>query len=100
MDPARLDVFGTRAAVQGKSTAVSILLDASGSMSKRKMDVASSAMRVLLQALDDLKIPTKALTFTTGNQVDIAQVMQQTGLDAYKLRERYGRLLRAGSQDK
>jgi len=66
--PARLDVFRTRAMVQGRSTAVSILLDASGSMTIRKMDVARLSVRVLLEALGDLAVPTEALTFTTGNQ--------------------------------
>lgn len=92
MDRPQLDVFRVRSMVQGQSTAVSILLDASGSMSRRKMDVARSALRVLVEALGDLRIPTEALTFTTGNAMDINQVMQQTGLDAHKLRERYGRL--------
>jgi cobalamin biosynthesis protein CobT len=92
MDRPRLDVFRVRSMVQGESTAVSILLDASGSMSRRKMDVARDAMRVLIEALADLRIPTEALTFTTGNAVDISELMQQTGLDAARLRERYGRL--------
>jgi len=92
MDRPRLDVFRTRATVQGKSSAVSILLDASGSMSRRKMDVAKNAVRTLLEALADLKIPTEALTFTTGNTLDLNRVMQQTGLDVCQLRERYGRL--------
>jgi len=92
MDLPRLDVFRTKATVQGKSTAVSILLDASGSMSRRKMNVAQSAMQVLLEALADLKIPTEALTFTTGNALDVTQLIQQTGLDVSQLRERYGRL--------
>lgn len=91
-DRCRLDVFRTRSVVQGRSTAVSVVLDASGSMSRRKMDVARRAMRVLVEALSDLKVATEAFTFTTGNRVDIAQVVQQTGLDAARLRERYGRL--------
>ena len=49
-------------------------------------------MRTLLEALADLKIPTEALTFTTGNTLDLNRVMQQTGLDVCQLRERYGRL--------
>ena len=92
MDRPRLDIFRVRGTVQGKSTAVSMLLDASGSMSSRKMDVARSSMRVLLEALGDLRIATEALTFTTGNCVDISDVMQQTGLDHRELRERYGRI--------
>jgi len=91
-DRCRLDVFRTRSVVQGRSTAVCVVLDASGSMSRRKMDVARRAMRVLIEALSDLKVATEAFTFTTGNLVDIAQVMQQTGFDAARLRERYGRL--------
>ncbi|MBN1489088.1 MAG: VWA domain-containing protein, partial [Phycisphaerae bacterium] len=91
-DRPRLDIFRVRSVVQGQSTAVSILLDASGSMSRRKMEVARSALAVLLQALGDLGVATEALTFTTGNAVDIAQAVQQSGLDAGKLRERYGRL--------
>lgn len=92
MDRSNLDVFRTRCVVQGQSTAVSILLDASGSMTTRKMEVARSAVRVLLEALADLKIAAEALTFTTGNEVNTAQISQLSGQDASKLRERYARL--------
>jgi len=85
-------VFRTRTTVQGKSTAVSVLLDASGSMSRPKMSVARKAMRVLLEALGDLRIPTEALTFTTGREVNTKQVCKQTGLDANRLRERFDRI--------
>ena len=91
-DRTRLDIFRTRTKVQGKSTAVSVLLDASGSMSRMKMNVAKSAMRVLLEALGDLKIPTEALTFTTGRQVDIKEVCRESGLDANEVRGRFGRI--------
>lgn len=91
-DRLELDVFRTRSIVQGKSTAVCIVLDASGSMTSRKMEVARRAMRVLLEALHDLKIPTEAFTFTTGNRLDVNQLVQQSGQDVYKLRERYGRI--------
>ena len=50
MDRPRLDIFRTRSMVQGRSTAVCIVLDASGSMTSRKMAVARDAMRVLLEA--------------------------------------------------
>ncbi len=92
MDRSGLDVFRTRCVVQGQSTAVSILLDASGSMTTRKMEVARSAVRVLLEALADLKIAAEALTFTTGNEVNTTQISQLSGQDASKLRERYARL--------
>ncbi len=91
-DRTRLDIFRTRTKVQGKSTAVSVLLDASGSMSRLKMNVAKSSMRVLLEALGDLKIPTEALTFTTGRQVDIKEVCRESGLDANEVRGRFGRI--------
>jgi cobaltochelatase CobT len=92
MDRPRLDIFRVRSTVQGQSTAVSLVLDASGSMHNRKMDVARKAMRVLLEALADLRIATEAFTFTTGDRIDIQRVLQETGLEASKLRERYGRL--------
>ncbi|MBP7936863.1 MAG: VWA domain-containing protein, partial [Phycisphaerae bacterium] len=92
MDRPRLDIFRIRSTVQGKSTAVSIVLDASGSMHNRKMDVARKAVRVLLEALADLRIATEAFTFTTGDRVDVQRILQETGLEASKLRERYGRL--------
>jgi len=92
MDRPRLDVFETRAEGQGRATAVSVLLDTSGSMSRRKMNVARQAMRVLLEALAELKVATEALTFTTGDQFDITELVQTTGVDARELRERYGRL--------
>ena len=91
-DRTRLDVFRVRSAVQGRSTAVSVVLDASGSMHTRKMQVARQAVRVLLEALADLKVATEALTFTTGDLLDPSRVMSQTGLNAHQLRDRYGRL--------
>jgi cobalamin biosynthesis protein CobT len=92
LDRCRIDVFRKRAVVQGKSTAIAILLDASGSMSQRKMDVARRALRVLLEALADLRVPTEALTFTTGNEVDLQQLMSEAGGNMHQMRERYGRL--------
>jgi cobalamin biosynthesis protein CobT len=91
LDRPRLDVFRTRATVQGRSTAVSILLDASGSMTTKKMDVARDALRVLLEALTDLKVATEALTFTTGNEFDLFRAGQLTGEDPAHMRDHYSR---------
>ncbi len=91
MDRPRVDVFRTRAMVQGRSTAVSILLDASGSMTRNKMEVARDALRVLLEALADLKVATEALTFTTGRDFDLFRVAQETGQDPTEMRTRYSR---------
>lgn len=91
MDRPRVDVFRTRAIVQGRSTAVSILLDASGSMTRKKMEVARDALRVLLEALADLKVATEALTFTTGRDFDLFRVAQETGQDPTEMRSRYSR---------
>ena len=88
MDRPRIDVFRTRAMVQGRSTAVSILLDASGSMTRNKMEVARDALRVLLEALADLKVATEALTFTTGRDFDLFRVAQETGQDPTEMRTR------------
>ncbi|HOW72213.1 MAG TPA: VWA domain-containing protein [Phycisphaerae bacterium] len=86
-----LDVFRIRSTVQGRSTAVSIVLDASGSMTTRKMDVARQAMRVLLESLGDLKIATEAFTFTTGDRFNLAEAAKRTGQDANQLHGRFSR---------
>lgn len=91
MDRPRLDVFRVRSMVQGRSTAVGIVLDASGSMTTRKMAVARDAMRVLLEAMADLKIATEAFTFTTGREFAFDNACQQTGQDPQTLRERFSR---------
>jgi len=91
MDRPSLNVFRTRAMVQGRSTAVGIALDASGSMTTQKMDVARASMRVLLEALHDLKIPTEAFTFTTGEAFTINEAAGQTGEDIGTIRERFSR---------
>jgi len=91
MDRPRVDVFRTRAMVQGRSTAVSILLDASGSMTRNKMEVARDALRVLLEALSELNVATEALTFTTGRDFDLFRVAQETGQDPTDMRTRYSR---------
>ncbi len=91
MDQACLRIFRRRAAVQGKSTAVSIVLDASGSMTTPKMDVARDAMRVLLDALHDLKIPTEAFTFTTGDALDVNKVAAEIGLQPHEAFQRFTR---------
>ena len=90
-DRARLDVFRVRSAVQGRSTAVSAVLDASGSMHSRKMDVARQAMRVLLEALADLKIATEAFTFTTGDRFNLSKACQVTGQSPVQLQDRFSR---------
>jgi cobaltochelatase CobT len=91
MDRPSLNVFRTRAMVQGRSTAVCIALDASGSMTTKKMDVARASMRVLLEALHDLKIPTEAFTFTTGEAFTIQDATGQTGEDLGTIRQRFSR---------
>jgi cobaltochelatase CobT len=90
-DRAGLDVFRVRCEVQGRSTAVSIVLDASGSMTSAKMGVARQAVRVLLEALADLKIATEAFTFTTGDRFTLGAACQQTGQDHVQLQGRFSR---------
>jgi hypothetical protein len=60
-------------------------------MTTNKMDVARQAMRVLLEALADLKIATEAFTFTTGDRFDLAEVCRLTGQDHTQLRDRFSR---------
>ena len=86
-----LDIFRIRSTVQGRSTAVCILLDASGSMTSRKMDVARQAMRVLLEALADLKITTEAFTFTTGDRFSLAEAARNSGCECASLQTRFSR---------
>lgn len=91
MDQSSFRIFRTQATVQGRSTAVTIVLDASGSMSASKMDVARDAMRVLLDALDDLKIPTEAITFTTGDALDVTKAASESGLTPLDASQRFAR---------
>ncbi|MEK7393262.1 MAG: hypothetical protein AAB214_11930, partial [Fibrobacterota bacterium] len=92
LDRPQLDVFRTQAMVQGRSTAVSIVLDASGSMTTNKMDVARDALRVLLQALDELSVATEAITFTTGNDANVFKSATENGGDPNVLRQRFSRI--------
>ncbi|MBK8270261.1 MAG: VWA domain-containing protein [Planctomycetes bacterium] len=92
LDRPQLEVFRTRSVVQGRSTAVSIVLDASGSMTQSKMDVARDAVRVLLEALRDLKIPVEAVTFTTGMAFDANKAMVDSGASANSVRKRFARM--------
>jgi len=87
-----LDVFRTRSTVQGKSTAVSIVLDASGSMTTHKMDVARDAVRALLEALHDLRIPTEAITFTNGDTPTVCTAAEELGVKTAEVSRRYGRV--------
>jgi cobalamin biosynthesis protein CobT len=86
-----LDVFRIRSTVQGRSTAVCVVLDASGSMTSRKMDVARQAMRVLLESLADLKIATEAFTFTTGDRFSLAEACKRAGQEHTQLQTRFSR---------
>ncbi|HOW73458.1 MAG TPA: VWA domain-containing protein [Phycisphaerae bacterium] len=86
-----LDVFRVRSTVQGRSTAVCVVLDASGSMTTRKMDVARQAMRVLLEALGDLKIATEAFTFTTGDRFNLMEAVKHSGQQHTQLQTRFSR---------
>ncbi len=90
-DRSELNVFRTRSMVQGQSTAVSIVLDASGSMTTRKMVVVRESTRVLLEALADLKIPTEAFTFTTGNACCLNDATEAAGEDMTTLQQRFAR---------
>jgi cobalamin biosynthesis protein CobT len=92
LDRPQLDVFRTRSTVQGQSTAVSIVLDASGSMTINKMDVARDSLRVLLEALDDLAVATEAITFTTGNGTSVAALAARRNEDPNELRQRFSRI--------
>lgn len=92
LDQAGLEIFRTRACVQGRSTAVSILLDASGSMSAGKMMIAREALRVLLDALAELRIPTEAFTFTTGSALDVDRAARESGLSAAEIYLRFARI--------
>ena len=91
IDHPRLDVFRTRSMVQGRSTAMCIVLDASGSMTSPKMIVARDSMRVLLEALGDLRIATLAFAFTTGNLFDMSTAARITGEPDCVIRERFSR---------
>lgn len=87
-----LRIFRNRAGVQGRSTAISIVLDASGSMTVGKMEVARDSLRVILDALHDLRIPTEAFTFTTGDAVDVAKAATSAGMTQQEFFRRYARL--------
>lgn len=91
LDRPQLEVFRTRSIIQGQSTAVSLVLDASGSMTQSKMDVARDAVRVLIEALHDLKIPVEAFTFTTGMAFDANKAMAESGASANAMRKRFAR---------
>lgn len=90
-DRTQLDVFRVRSTVQGRSTAVSVVLDASGSMTASKMSVARQAVRVLLEALADLKIATEAFTFTTGDRFSLGEAHRASGQDPVRLQDHYSR---------
>ena len=92
LDRPQLEVFRKRTVVQGQSTAVSLVLDASGSMTSSKMDVARDAVRVLLESLHDLGIPVEAFTFTTGQAFDSCRAMAESGASANEIRKRFGRV--------
>jgi cobalamin biosynthesis protein CobT len=92
LDRPSLTIFRTRGVVQGRSTAICIVLDASGSMTTQKMDVARDSLRVLLEALSDLRIPTEAFTFTTGDSFTAQDVLKETGEDLGAIHQRFSRL--------
>jgi cobalamin biosynthesis protein CobT len=60
-------------------------------MHSRKMEVARQAMRVLLEALADLKIATEAFTFTTGDSFNLSKACQATGQSPVVLQDRFSR---------
>ena len=86
-----LDVFRVRSTVQGRSTSICMIIDASGSMTASKMDVARRAMRVLLEALGDMKISTEAFTFTTGDKFNLMEAAKHSGQQHTQLQIRFSR---------
>jgi cobaltochelatase CobT len=89
-------VFKTKHQEDALNTAITLLIDSSGSMRGDRIQLSSKIAVAFCETLEKLQIKTEVLTFTTessnvGKYVD--QAMIDTQMSAYDLRERYTRFL-------
>lgn len=70
-------VFSRREEIKAKDTAVSLLIDNSGSMKGTKVRTAMVAGYALAQTLERVKIPCEVLGFTTGDHASLPQAVQE-----------------------
>lgn len=70
-------VFRTRHESVTNDVAVSLVVDASGSMSGAKIHTATAAAYALSSVLDRLKIPNEVICFTTCGMADEAKIKEQ-----------------------
>jgi nitric oxide reductase activation protein len=83
-------IFRKRVRSQTKSTAASLLIDLSGSMRGRKLELARHSALVFCEALDKLNIPTSVIGFNTTNETKVLEeAMQATNLPEQELLSRY-----------
>ena len=82
-------VFRKKVDVRAKNTALTLVIDQSGSMSGAKIKYAGIAAYVLASILDRIKIPYNIVGFTTGNYPSSFWDERQDAID--EIREKYGR---------
>lgn len=70
-------VFRQRHENTTNDVAVSLVVDASGSMSGSKIHTAAASAYALSSVLDRLKITHEVICFTTGGQVDVSKMREQ-----------------------
>lgn len=70
-------VFRTRHESTTNDVAVSLVVDASGSMSGSKIHTAAAASYALSSVLDRLNITNEVICFTTGGSPDLAKAREQ-----------------------
>lgn len=69
-------VFRQRYEISAKNTAVSLLVDCSGSMSGTKIKLAGEAAFALSSVLDRLKIVHEVIGFTSGHSGEMVELMK------------------------
>lgn len=89
-------VFKTKHQEDAINTAITLLIDSSGSMRGDRIQLSAKIAVAFCETLEKLQIKTEVLTFTTensnvGKYVD--QAMIDTNMSGYDLRERYTRFL-------
>lgn len=70
-------VFRQRTHTRAKNTAVSLVIDCSGSMSGSNIELASTSAYALATVLERLKITYEVIGFTTGHSGEMATLMKE-----------------------
>jgi len=86
-------IFRQRTSTDGGTTACTLLLDLSSSMSGAQMELCKQFALVFAETLDKLCFPSEVIGFSTVDRDLRTEVAQETGVDIDELAKRFSRFV-------